>query len=164
MSDEYDLPSELANFEAQLRQEPLPATGIDRDRLMYQAGWAAAESVQQRNWLWPATSGGLAASLLVLAGLLILGTEKPPRMVSVQTTPLPVESSVATSRPQAPSLSLHQRPPRQWNENLPLLVMRDRALRMEFDEPATASWTNDDSSTEPTTARQLLQELLGETS
>ncbi len=41
MSDELRLPDELAACEARLAARLLPASGIDRDQLMYRAGWAA---------------------------------------------------------------------------------------------------------------------------
>jgi hypothetical protein len=44
MSDELRLPDDLAACEARLASEPLPASRIDRDQLMYRAGWAACEA------------------------------------------------------------------------------------------------------------------------
>lgn len=42
MSEEMRLPAELAACEARLAAHALPASGIERDALLYQAGWAAA--------------------------------------------------------------------------------------------------------------------------
>lgn len=44
MSDELKLPEELAAFEALLAAKPLAAAGVDRDELMYRAGWAACQT------------------------------------------------------------------------------------------------------------------------
>ena len=41
MFDELNLPDELRACEARLAAKALPATSIDRDQLMYRAGWAA---------------------------------------------------------------------------------------------------------------------------
>jgi hypothetical protein len=46
MSDDLRLPDELAAFEALLAAQALPAVGINRDQLMYRAGWAAREAEQ----------------------------------------------------------------------------------------------------------------------
>jgi hypothetical protein len=42
--EELRLPEELAALEALLAAKPLAAAGIDRDQLMYRAGWAACEA------------------------------------------------------------------------------------------------------------------------
>ena len=42
MSDETELNPELESLEASLRNVPAPKANIDRDQLMYDAGWAAA--------------------------------------------------------------------------------------------------------------------------
>jgi len=67
------LPHELAEIEARLAKLPLPASSINRDEMLYRAGWAAAEvksSNKQRgngsHWLWPATSAALAATVMLL--------------------------------------------------------------------------------------------------
>ena len=58
--EELRLPDELAALEALLAAKPLTAAGIDRDQLMYRAGWAACEA----NALQPRPSaGGRVASL-----------------------------------------------------------------------------------------------------
>jgi hypothetical protein len=43
-SEELRLPEELAALEALLAAKPLAAAGIDRDQLMYRAGWAACDA------------------------------------------------------------------------------------------------------------------------
>jgi hypothetical protein len=44
MSDDLRLPDDLAAFEALLAAQALPVVGINRDQLMYRAGWAAGEA------------------------------------------------------------------------------------------------------------------------
>ena len=97
--DELRLPEELAAFEAKLAAKPLAAAGIDRDKLMYRAGWASCESQalqprplaggrleapdglsappaepgaavgQRRVVAWSGVSAALAASIAVVAML-----------------------------------------------------------------------------------------------
>ncbi len=47
MSDETEMNPELENFAANLQNVPAPRANIDRDQLMYEAGWAAALAAQQ---------------------------------------------------------------------------------------------------------------------
>lgn len=47
MADEMRLPEELAAFEALLSARTLPASRLDRDQVMYRAGWAACEAQLQ---------------------------------------------------------------------------------------------------------------------
>ena len=91
-SEELRLPEELAALEALLAAKPLAAAGIDRDQLMYRAGWAACEANAlqprpsavtrryppaepgaarrgRRTVVWAVGSAALAASLAVMATL-----------------------------------------------------------------------------------------------
>ncbi len=81
MSDELRLPDDLAACEARLAAQSLPASGINRDELMYRAGWAACEArlatltlatplprrAGVRLAAWSAASAIVAASLAVWA-------------------------------------------------------------------------------------------------
>jgi len=83
--EELRLPDELAALEALLAAKPLAAAGIDRDQLMYRAGWAACEAqVHSPPWqggarggipdrrriaTWSLASAALAASIAVAATL-----------------------------------------------------------------------------------------------
>ena len=90
MSDELRLPDDLAACEARLAGLALPASGIDRDQLMYRAGWAAgAETARlavvnpsplqggarggiappRATALWSTASAAIAASLAVAVTL-----------------------------------------------------------------------------------------------
>jgi hypothetical protein len=82
-----ELTPELAALQAQLaRLQPAPLT-LDRDRLMFAAGRAAAESeltiaATQRvagapRWAWPATTALMTAACLVLSMMLIWRDETP---------------------------------------------------------------------------------------
>ncbi len=175
MSTENSLPSELAAFEARLRKQPLDRVEIDRDELMYQAGWAAAEAARKMRWLWPTTSGVLAASVLVLATFLLNGPEEPPMTTIAEVAPPKIEVTVPAPVDETPIVSHPTRYPSRWaqprwTQRSPFLAMRDRALRMEFDEPASfagpASFVeiDDDYAPKAVTARELMQEFLGETS
>jgi hypothetical protein len=79
-SEELRLPEELAALEALLAAKPLAAAGIDRDQLMYRAGWAACEAalMQPR----PSAGGRL---------------EVPQAPVAVETYP-PAEPGAARVR------------------------------------------------------------------
>jgi hypothetical protein len=77
--DEYRLKPELTALERQLRDLMPTAPRVDRDRLMFAAGQAAAEgpsivSLQisrTRRWFWPATAAAMTAASVLLATMLI---------------------------------------------------------------------------------------------
>lgn len=171
MPAEPDLPAELKAVESLLQQFSPVESAINRDTSLYAAGWAAAlaQAPTKSHWLWPTTSGVLAASLLLLITL----------------PPAPPASSLqrAGTEPQAPTNQAHKRttptqipfaqaqtprnftsPPRRYSPSAPMLTMRDRALRMEFDEPVSFVGMDDDYVPKTMTARELMQEILGETS
>ena len=113
MSDELRLPDRLAACEAELAAQPLAVSTINRDELMYRAGWAAAEAAlsgHAANSLptssrgvskviaWSAASAALAASLAVAVTLALSsggdrsiavpsGPERPTIMTTVAMTP-----------------------------------------------------------------------------
>ncbi len=168
MSPEPSLPPELASFESQLFKQPLPGSGIDRDELLYQAGWAAAQASRKRNWLWPTTSGVLAASVLVLALFLIRSPEESHTVTLVEAASPKAQVAVAEPDLQIPVVS----PPEQFSSRWarrspflsPFLAMRERALRMEFEEPVSYSEYDEEDVPKAVTARELMQEILGEIS
>ena len=75
--EHYPLPDELADLEADLASLVPCSGGLDRDRLLFEAGQAAARNrqgtgSQSARWLWSAGGGavaGAAAMLLVMLGL-----------------------------------------------------------------------------------------------
>ena len=166
-----ELTAELQSVESLLRGFSPIDSEINRDVTLYEAGWAAA-MMQARggtHWLWPATSAVLAASLLLLI--------TPPLASSLQRAgpqpqahPLTNQAHKRTAPPQSPLAQSQpprnfSRPPKIYPPTASLLTLRDRALRMEFDEPVSYVGIDDDDSTpKAVTARELMLELLGETS
>jgi hypothetical protein len=86
MSDELRLPDRLAACEAELAAQPLDVSRINRDELLYRAGWAAAEAALASRFeiasgssevnkalvaRWSVVSAVLAASIAVAATLAI---------------------------------------------------------------------------------------------
>jgi hypothetical protein len=115
MSDELRLPDRLAACEAELAAQSLPASTINRDELLYRAGWAAAEaalanravdarsaSVGDRASVarWSAASAALAASIAVAVTLAISGGRADRSLAEGQRETLPVNTaSIASSTP-----------------------------------------------------------------
>jgi len=66
MSDELRLPDDLAAMEARLAAQSLPPSGLNRDELMYRAGWAACET--QRSASAPPPSQGREQPSTVASG------------------------------------------------------------------------------------------------
>jgi hypothetical protein len=102
MSDELRLPDELAACEARLAALPLAASRIDRDAVLYRAGWAACEAARTSPAVlpsiaatgarsrtvaaWSAASAALAASLAVAVTLVLqpgaAAPSVPPELVA----------------------------------------------------------------------------------
>src|SRR5271169_137423 len=79
-----------------------PATaGFDRDRLMFQAGRAAAT---RRRWRWPAATGLMTAVAACLGLLLVLRPEPAPvvRIVYVERPAPEVQPAPETPAPPSP--------------------------------------------------------------
>jgi hypothetical protein len=83
MSEEFEIPDDLAILENQLQSLKPAPSGMSRDKLMYQCGWAAAMAVQTRaaaemnqdsRWVWPVATGTMATIAAVLAILLVQST------------------------------------------------------------------------------------------
>jgi hypothetical protein len=104
MSDELRLPDDLAAIEARLAAQPLAASRIARDQLMYQAGWAAAEA---------AGAGGivgtiqLADSTLPSSPEVIRGGTRTPRLVALCSS---ASAALAASLAVAVTLALQPTP------------------------------------------------------
>lgn len=78
-----ELSAELQAFEAQLAAL-LPSTGrLERDRLMFEAGKAAAEAEQTRpsaslpRWVWPAVSTATTAAAVFLLAVVLIDSGSP---------------------------------------------------------------------------------------
>ena len=110
-----ELPAELKPFEADLAALA-PTSGLNRDELMYRAGWAACAAsgtsgsvVMQTNrrvgaaWLWPLTTAGL---VLLSATLGLALVTRPPKVELVYVE-RPVNRSIGAEKdkqPMAPTL------------------------------------------------------------
>jgi len=167
MSDEYQLPDELAAVQTRLaRLVPAPSH-INRDEMMYRAGWVAARnrapSGRVVRW-FPMVSAATAAVIAVaviavvaLAPLFWPALTSTHRVVSEATN----DDSLVLEI-EEPPVPLQSKPKRidqskrlRTFSGAPLLAMRERALRFEFDDPTTASATD---ATWPSVSRQQLRE------
>jgi hypothetical protein len=179
MFDELGLSQDLAACEARLASQPLAASGLDRDQLMYRAGWAAREASQvaasrapvdreprQRSVAgWSLTSAAVAASLAVIVTFQWrpavdrkVAAKSPNAESSLPTIPAeapPPTSTVITVMESSPA------PRRARQLDIGLFRLRRQALRGDLSEPAgIASLTVDSAPPAPQTALELRQELL----
>jgi len=159
MSAKFGLPSRLEKLEAELRQQVPQDCAVDRDALMYQAGWAAAEVAGRLRWGWPTTSGLLAASVAVLAFFLVRGSEPVP-MAEVKTEPTkPAIEHRLPNLVLTPEQPVRVVPVRHWEAEVAALARRHQLKKWDVvDREVTKV-----ASTEVKTARSLMQEFLGET-
>ena len=160
-----ELPAELSEVETFLRGFSPVESAINRDATLYEAGWAAAVAQARggTHWLWPATSAVLAASVLVMASFLVRGTVESPEVVAEVAAPPVTKEIITKEKVLLPVVPEPEPMISRWTHRAPFLAMRDRALRMEFDEPSSVSWSDGDVL-KAVTARELMLELLGETS
>jgi hypothetical protein len=190
MPTEPNLTDELSDVETLLKQYSPAASTIDRDTLMYQAGFTAGEARTRKtaHLLWPATTVALAASLLML---LASPPENPIQQASIQPEQLP--ESIAEQRgPVAKSLSRNPKTPspkpspvngggrlgigsepkdvraarvplKGYFSTAPMMVMRERALRGDFgDRPAEAEFDTWPQSSGPQPGAFTNRQLLRE--
>jgi hypothetical protein len=111
--------------------KPAPAA-LDRDRLMFRAGQAAAG----RNWAWPASTAVLFATSLVLAGMLVV---RPAGTETVRVVYVPAERPApAPPGPRAPTPPSTPTPPTVQSVALPpasapYLALREQVVRFGVD-------------------------------
>lgn len=123
MAEREDSFEELTDVEAVLRSLTIRKTGIDRDRLMFQMGQAAATAdfalryQRLRLWRWAALVS--AASAAVLAGILVRDLE--PRTMHV-----------ADSAKRDPSSVVPQESQRNVKSQVPREAAADRAPRADI--------------------------------
>ncbi|TWT76065.1 hypothetical protein Pla123a_28520 [Posidoniimonas polymericola] len=170
------------DFEARLAAVRPPAVQIDRDRLMYEAGWAAAEAqlarptIQTTNW-WKAAS---AVSTLAAAALLAVVVQQASPSTSGHTEQAvsPVASAVVevTEPVEVPPVSTLQktRPqtstppwaaPLRSNPSAPYLVLRQAVVAGQFDEFGIEPDKGVTVVGQPrvlTTSRELMKQMLAE--
>jgi hypothetical protein len=181
MSDELRLPDRLAACEAELAAQPLAASTINRDELLYRAGWAAAEAAWVRRGgvavtpiaaprrtivKWSMASGAAAAVLATVVTWSVASSTRPEafaaggvgRPTSVDTSVV-AEIRAATRDAGAEHDSLVRRD--SSTLMLWLVARTGRLAPLEQRGLAaaniTASATAGDRSA---TARQLLNEYL----
>lgn len=167
MSEQSKLTNDLAELESRLGQLKPKSGETNRDELMYQAGWAAAEVRfgQLRNktsWGWPSISGGLAAAVLLLGFLLSQGEGKleSSQYVDLEDPTPEAVLSISTDTKNDPMPVRRNR----WTVRLaPMLAMREAALHTEVDFPQSNSYVGDFSEQRAVSARELMQEYLPDT-
>ena len=176
MSDEAKLTSDLTQLESKLRGISLPASRLNREEVLYQAGWEAAchqlasrHSKRLSRWFWPTSSCVLAATialLLAVPGLRSAHENHAPLNanpstgdeLATRTTNLPANSarrSTRTVRPPVDYIDLISVRPLCSTSHL-------RFFRFENDEPVhdAAIHPIDFSSPPAKTRREILQEML----
>jgi len=182
MSDELRLPDDLAACEARLAAQPLPGARIDRDQLLYRAGWAACESRlaaltphpskgRARGGIssprsiaaWSLTSAAVAASLAVV--------------ITLQWQPAGVRDMAANSSDARRALAAAPANPvdvshveivdadsssaRTGQIDVGIFAQRSQALKSIWMEPTEAVALASEGETQAAkTARELMQELL----
>jgi hypothetical protein len=177
MSDELRLPDHLAACEAQLAAQVLPASGINRDELMYRAGWAAgAETARlavvspppSRGGIiasWSLASAAVAASIAVIV-MLQLRPNEPPAVVAIPADARPQIAAdvIGPSRSELPRVEFAHASPKSLSNgrlNTGLIALRQRAITNAWADTANvAATTGAAAAPTPQTARDLMQELL----
>jgi hypothetical protein len=192
-SDKFDLAPELAALQNRLAQLTPTALRNDRDQLMFDAGRAAeragqdgaAESSGQDgraiyiagpSWagrnlratgsasarFWPAAAATMTAATVLLAATLVWQNQPQPIAQPSATPPATVSTT-----PNNSALDPIDTRPRRPRATAGYLAIRDAALTrglgalaIEFDSSPTTTGP----PTAPVTARQLLEELLPDTS
>lgn len=152
---------------------------IDRDRLMYQAGWVAAEAAQSRRVgprLWrAATCVSTAAALLLLVTrgeqLVTQPANQQPVVAKAETDPQEPPSEVVSShdwnQPQVVETPPRRLPVFRAASPSPAsnyLAMRQAAIEGRFSFSSPDEDIGDDADSYPTrppaTSRNLMRELL----
>ena len=178
MSDETEMNPELENFAAKLQNVPAPEAKLDRDQLMYDAGWAAALSnqtpkatVRGRGFSSLAMSfaGGIAVAAAVLLSIVPLAQDvDAPTIGHDGVALMDVKQTVEFAGPtsHAASSDAKETDLLAWIENLPPGESISSGFSSRPTNPALA---NLDSSSQrlanqrpykPKTSGQLLSELM----
>jgi hypothetical protein len=158
------LPRELIECEARLTQFVAAPSRIDRDQLMYRAGWAAARARKgHMASLLPVLCSAAAAAVLSVAITWRLATVSSIAIADQAGDEIAAgETAVArrAERVNPPVPAIQRAASRFQFTGAPLLAMRDRALRFEFDELAIDASDAPAASTPAVSARQLRDEFL----
>lgn len=121
---------------------------VGRDRLMYDAGYAAGLAAARRRpaaRLWPAAAIAATAAALLLAASAPDEGPMPKGATVVETVPAPTPELTPV------------RPMREWDLSAPLTIRPGLARRERTSAPAVIG-----DPVPPATARTLLEELLAE--
>ncbi len=181
MSDELRLPDHLAACEAQLAAQALPASGINRDELMYRAGWAAGAETARlavvnpplskggtrggTTAAWSLTSAAVAASIAVILTLQVRPNEPPAvDAIPADAHPQLADDVVEPQRSDLPRFEFAHAPPRPLSNGrfaTGLIGSRQRAISNAWADMANfTATTGDAAAPTPQTARELMQEIL----
>jgi hypothetical protein len=190
MSDELRLSDELAACEARLAAHSLASSRIQRDELLYQAGWAACAAASNQKTLsisskiatqrtlagWCAASAAIAATLAVAATMALRPGIPSQVELAVQATREPsVNVRDATPKPATSRTTANNRLLAQLDalaagrssadghiSSATLLATLSNRRRERWDEPILVSTTvhTDAPPSAPATARQMLDEYL----
>jgi hypothetical protein len=186
MSEEMRLPDHLAACEAMLAGQPLAPSGVDRDQLLYRAGWAACEAQRERaatpadlspppgmgrTAAWSLASAALAASLAVAATLQWQSPRRgelaedgglaAPPSASLVAAPTPPQPAPAADYADSDAylLAAIDKAGAQ-RVTAPLLAMYLHPTRLVRPRSAAELTVNDVSAPSSKSARELRQELL----
>lgn len=167
MSAERPIPEPLNEIEHLLQQFAPQASAINRDALMYRAGWSAAKTRPRipTHWCWPTCSAVLAATLILLIAFPpTRSLQQAAATQSIDDFPQIKQATKNTRRAAKPHVKRATSSPRlRYLPKASLLVLRERALRQDFmDFPVDTRPDEIPTAAEPTN-RQLLDELLPNT-
>jgi hypothetical protein len=173
--DEFQLPSELAALERQLAGLSPAAVRVDRDRLMFAAGKAAAGAgnvrVVSAHWFWPAATALSTAAMIFLAATLAWQRDAEQLAAKPQAAEVVVDAGDGAARPavvndavQADRLAVIRGTwPWSARPTSGYLGLRYVALTEGVgaigDRPIAINGAPDEPPP-PATARELLKELL----
>lgn len=138
MSNEDRMPHEFIDIEARLSALAPAPSRVDRDALLYRAGFAAAKAqAAKRRWIPPVTT---AAAVLV-AVVVTHALSTTSATVIPDAGDKVAYRSAKTADEQASPAQRAPRPQYRFNlKTAPLLAARERALQMDFEElPELAS-------------------------
>jgi hypothetical protein len=183
-----ELTPDLAALQAQLAGlQPAPLT-LDRDRLMFEAGRAAAESEQkiavsghrpkggrlagEPRWLWPTATALMTAACLMLAAMLIWRDDEanlanqptPPQPATDHLVAEPTIDDFRNVDELASRFTPSRRSPAPTRGylNVRYVALTDGINAIAHDRPANGrgDTPNEASPSKPATSRGLLEDLL----
>ena len=150
----WDLPSDLKSLAANLAALAPSTGGLDRDQLMYRAGWEAcavaspavhSTRLRAARWLWPLITAALVLVAATLGVALatrepavqVVYVEKPASSIETETQMVPATEYVALTRQPLLSRSgMTERPAGTGNDYLSL---RERILAFGVDRLPASS-------------------------